>query len=171
MLHPLEEADVISTLNQQSARAVGEAPRGEKSIKCPTNDVAFLLPLFFTLRPRYSPSRPVYIPGTPSGALSVPMHWFSLVTDFKPFVEGSKHIWQPSGVMIMQRWLCFSAWSNDNIDVNIAEMLLSKNVHTILHNDKIFRQNWLYMPILLIYLEKFYSSHKEVLKTTVYSIN
>lgn len=105
VLHPLEEADVISTLNQQSARAVGEAPRGEKSIKCPTNDVAFLLPLFFTLRPRYSPSRPVYIPGTPSGALSVPMHWFSLVTDFKPFVGGSKHIWQPSGIMIMQRYV------------------------------------------------------------------
>lgn len=43
VLHPLEEADVISTLNQQSAQAVSETPRGEKSIKCPTNGVAFLL--------------------------------------------------------------------------------------------------------------------------------
>lgn len=66
VLHPLEEADVISTLNQQSARAVGEAPRGEKSIKCPRNDIAFLVPLFFTLRPWYSPPRPVYIPSRDS---------------------------------------------------------------------------------------------------------
>lgn len=46
VLHPLEKADVISKLNQQSSN--DKMPRGEKSIKCPAT--MSLLSLFFIPR-------------------------------------------------------------------------------------------------------------------------